>query len=89
MRTSTKIQTAAAAATSIEKLNAKCFRQDIVLVVCKNDSEHQVVLALAERALRNGHIHQITDYRKSRCLDILIEFRRPPFLMTEVSLQNE
>jgi|GEM_PF-3021326 len=88
MRQTRKRETAAAAATSIKQLSATCFRQDTVLVACKDASEHQTLLALAQQALEDGHILQITDYQQSGCLDIRIEFRRPPIPMKEVTLRN-
>lgn len=80
--------TAVAAAAAIKQLSATCFRQDTVLIECKDASEHQTLLALALQALQNGHIRQITDYQKSGCLDIRIEFRRPPIPMKEGTLRN-
>lgn len=77
-----------AAAAAIKQLSATCFRQDIVLVECKDASEHQTLLALALEAFQNGHVRQITDYQKSGCLDIRIEFRRPPIPMEKVTLRN-
>lgn len=77
MKSNSKLETAAAVATSIKQLSAACFRQDTVLVECKNASEHQALLALAKQALKDGYILQITEYTQSGCLDILLEFRRP------------
>ncbi|HEJ4267111.1 MULTISPECIES: hypothetical protein [Stenotrophomonas] len=79
---------AVAAAAAIKQLSATCFRQDTVLVECKDASEHQTLLALALQALQNGHVREITDHQKSGCLDIRIEFRRPPIPMEDVTLRN-
>lgn len=89
MKSNSNLETAAAAATSIKQLSATCFRQDTVLVACKDASEHQTLLALAQQALKDGHILKITDYQQSGCLDIRIEFRRPPILTKEVSPQSQ